>query len=176
MALSVLCGTCGPANASGTILLSLTHLILKDMNLEKCKSHVLISGSAMILVGLIVGALVPVFPFPRLAVGAHIQFVTNGILFIVQSLVLHSFQPRFGKFSSWITISAAFLTWLMAASEVLNSFWGTLETLPIAGRQAGATGGTAIQEAVVKLPHGLAALSLIISWGFTINGLLKRAD
>src|SRR6266404_190265 len=114
------------------------------MNIDKCARHILISGSAMILVGLIGGILVPIAPFPRLALGAHIQFVTNGMLFVIQALVLHLFHPRFGNKSAWITVLAAFLTWFMAFSEAMNSWWGTLQTLPIAGHQAGATGGTAL--------------------------------
>ena len=52
-----------------------------------------------------------------------------------------------------------------------------LETLPIAliaGRQAGATGGTALQEILVKLPHGLAGVALILSWVMTLNSLLRN--
>lgn len=100
------------------------------------------------------------------------------MLFVVHALVLQSFHPRLGKFSTRITMVASFFTWLMATSEVLNSFRGTLETLPIAGHQAGVKGGTAIEEALVKLPHALAGVALILSWGLTINGLLfnKQAD
>jgi hypothetical protein len=39
------------------------------MNLDSCARHILISGSAMILVGLLVGTGVSTFPFPRLALG-----------------------------------------------------------------------------------------------------------
>ena len=78
--------------------------------------------------------------------------------------------------SCWATVIACCLTWCMAISEVLNAFWGTLETLPIAGRQAGATGGTALQEILVKLPHGIAGVALILSWVMTLNILLRNGS
>jgi (hydroxyamino)benzene mutase len=143
---------------------------------QKCSTYILISGSAMILVGLVGGILVPMAPFPRLALGAHIQFVTNGMLFVIQALVLRSFRPRFGNAAAWIAVVAAFFTWLMALSEAMNSCWGTLQTLPIAGHEAGAQGGTALQEILVKIPHGLAAIALIMSWALLISGLFRRAE
>jgi (hydroxyamino)benzene mutase len=144
------------------------------MNIDKCTRAILISGTAMILVGLLGGILVPMTPHPRLALGAHIQFVTNGMLFVLQACVLQIFRPSFGTKAAWITVMAAFFTWLMAISEWLNAWWGTLQTLPLAGGQAGATGGTPLQEVLVKAPHGLAAIALILSWALVLKGLAAR--
>ena len=48
---------------------------------------VLLHGLALVLAGLIVGFIPPLTPYPRLALGAHIQFVTNGMLLVVLALV-----------------------------------------------------------------------------------------
>jgi hypothetical protein len=64
----------------------------------------------------------------------------------------------------------------MALSEVANSWWGTTRMLPLAARQAGATGGEPWQELVVTLTHIGAGLGLIIAWGLVLAGFLRRAS
>jgi hydroxylaminobenzene mutase len=50
------------------------------------------------MAGLLWGFVVPHTPCPRLALGAHIQFVTNGLLIIVMGVTLlklpHSVGPK----------------------------------------------------------------------------------
>ena len=46
--------------------------------------------------------------------------------------------------------------------------------LPIAAGQAGATGGMAWQELVVKLSHLAAGLGLLAAWGLLVAGFLKK--
>jgi hypothetical protein len=67
---------------------------------------------------------------------------------------------------------AVWLTWAMALSEAVNSWWGTTQTLPIAARQAGVTGAEAWQELVMRLTHMGVALTLIIAWTLLVIGLL----
>jgi hypothetical protein len=130
----------------------------------------------LVLVGLVWGLLVPGTPHPRLALGAHIQFVTNGMLFIVLATALLALPHSVGLKSIWVMVVAAWLTWTMAISEVANSWWGTNQMLSIAASQAGATGGEAWQELVVKLTHIGAGLGLIIAWALLIVGFLKQAS
>jgi hypothetical protein len=130
----------------------------------------------LVLVGLGWGLVVPVAPHPRLALGAHIQFVTNGMLFIVLATALLALPHSVGLKSVWVMVVAAWLTWAMAMSEVANSWWGTTQMLPIAASQAGATGGEPWQELVVKLTHIGAGLGLIIAWLLLIVGFLKHAS
>ena len=66
--------------------------------------------------------------------GAHIQLVSNGRLFIIQATALLALPHS------------------MALSEVANAWWGTLQPLSIAASQAGATGGEAWHELVLKAP------------------------
>jgi (hydroxyamino)benzene mutase len=143
------------------------------MNVQRGGRQILIHGAALVLVGLVWGLFVPATPHPRLALGAHTQFVSNGMLFIILATALLALPHRVGPRSVWVMVLAVWLTWAMALSEVANSWWGTTQTLPIAASQAGVTGAGSWQELAVRLPHMGAGLVLIIAWSLFIAGLLK---
>lgn len=144
------------------------------MTVRRGSRQILIHGMVLVLVGLLWGFAVPGTPHPRLALGAHIQFVTNGMLFIVMALALLTLPHRVELKSIWVMVLAAWLTWGMAMSEVANSWWGTIKTLSIAASQAGATGGKPWQELVVTFTHLTAGLGLIIAWTLLMVGVLKH--
>ena len=133
------------------------------MSVRSGSRQLLIHGMVLVLVGLVWGLVVPGTPHPRLALGAHIQFVTNGMLFIVLATALLALPHNVGLKSVWVMLVTAWLTWSMAISEVANSWWGTSNMLSIAASQAGATGGEPWQELVVSLTHVGAGLGLIIA-------------
>lgn len=145
------------------------------MNVSSGSRQILIHGMLLVLVGLIWGLFVPATPHPRLALGAHIQFVTNGLLLIVLATALLALPHRVGIKSVWTMLAAVWLTWSMAISELANSWWGTTQTLSLAAAQAGATGGEPWQELVVKLTHILAGLGLILAWLLLVVGFLRKA-
>jgi len=150
------------------------------MTVEKGGRQILIHGMSLILAGLVWGLLVPTTPYPRLALGAHIQFETNGMLFMILGAVLLKLPHNVGSKSLRVMILAAWLTWGMALSEAANAWWGTTGILPIAAAQAGATGGTSWQEAIMKVTHMGGALALIAAWalltvGFVRNGRSARS-
>ena len=144
------------------------------MSIRGSSRQVLIHGMVLVLVGLIWGLVVPGTPHPRLALGAHIQFVTNGMLFIILATALLALPHNVGLKSVWVMVVAAWLTWSMAISEVANSWWGTTQMLSIAASQAGATGGEPWQELVVKLTHIGAGFGLIIAWSLLVVGFLRH--
>ena len=146
------------------------------MSVYSGSRQILIHGMVLVLVGLVWGLVVPGTPHPRLALGAHIQFLTNGTLFIILATALLALPHGVGLKSVWAMVVAAWLTWAMAISEVANSWWGTTQMLPIAASQAGATGSEPWQELVVKLTHIGAGLGLIIAWSLLVVGFLKRAS
>jgi (hydroxyamino)benzene mutase len=119
-------------------------------------------------------AVVPHTPHPRLALVAHVQFVTNGLLVIVMAILLLKLPHRVGPRSMAVMLLAAWLIWPMTLSEAANAWWGTTQMLPIAAGQAGATGGTAWQELVVKLAHIAAGLGLVVAWVLLVAGFLKK--
>lgn len=126
------------------------------------------------LIGLLWGLVVPAAPFPRLALGAHIQLTTHGLMFLVGGLVIPYLPPGSNRMASRILIAAPRLTWLVMLSEMANGWWGTVKTLPIAASQAGAAGGAPWQEAVVTATHVVGALVLITYWGVIFAGLYRK--
>ncbi len=145
------------------------------MSIHSSSRQILVHGLMLVLAGLVCGLVVPNTPYPRLALGAHIQFETNGLLFIVLATLLLALLHRVGRLSVRVMLLAAWLTWAMALSEVANAWGGTNQMLPIAAAQAGATGGAPWQELVVKLTHIGAGLSLIVAWLLLVVGFVKRA-
>lgn len=135
---------------------------------------VLLHGLSMILAGLMLGPVVPATPFPRLALGAHIQFVTNGMLIALLGLVVMNVPSNAGVNTMRVLLLSTWLTWAMALSETANAWWGANQTLPIAAAQAGAHGAKAWQEAVVTLCHVPAALGLIASVALIIYGIASH--
>lgn len=136
--------------------------------------QILIHGLLMVMTGLLWGVAIPHTPFPRLALSAHIQFLTSGIIYLLMSILLHTLPHRVGPRSTVMMLISVWLTWLMATSEAFNSFWGTTHILPIVAAQAGATGGAAWQEHIETLAHIIAAVGLLASWGLLVVGVIRR--
>ncbi|MCA3010221.1 MAG: hypothetical protein INH34_17745 [Phycisphaerales bacterium] len=128
----------------------------------------------LVFVGLVWGLVVPGTPFPRLALGAHIQLSSNGMLLMVMATALLALPHRVGPRSVRVMVVTAWATWAMALSEVANSWWGTSKMLPLAAREAGATGGEPWQELVVAVAHVVAGVLLIVSWALLVVGFMKR--
>ena len=144
------------------------------MSIEERSRHILLNGLMLVMVGLLWGFVVPHTPHPRLALGAHIQFITNGVLIIILAAILLKLPHDVGPKSARVMLLAAWLIWPMALSEAANAWWGTTQMLPIAAGHAGATGGAAWHELIVKLTHIAAGLSLVVAWGLLIAGFLKK--
>lgn len=144
------------------------------MIVQRGGRHILIHGMTLVLVGLLWGLVVPHTPYPRLALSAHIQFESNGLLYMVMAVLLLKLQHSAGQKSIVFMVLSVWLTWPMVLSEAANAWWGTTQLLPIAASEAGATGGEPWQELVVKLTHIVAGLSLIVAWLLLIVGFVKR--
>jgi (hydroxyamino)benzene mutase len=95
---------------------------------------------------------------------------------VVLGILLLKLPHRVGEKAVVVMVVSAWLTWLMALSEVANAWWGASQMLPIAANQAGAVGAAPWQELVVKLCHIPAALGLILSWGLLISGFVKHRE
>lgn len=136
--------------------------------------QILIQGLMLVMAGLLWGFVVPHTPYPRLALGAHIQFVTNGLLIIIMAAMLLKLPHDVGPKAAGVMLLAAWLTWPMALSEAANAWWGTTQMLPIAAGQAGAAGGASWHELIVKVTHIAAGLGLVVAWGLLVVGFLKK--
>jgi hydroxylaminobenzene mutase len=135
--------------------------------------QILMHGLLLVLAGLLWGFAIPATPHPRLALGAHIQFVTNGLLVVVMAALLLKLPHNVGPKSALVMLVATWLVWPMALSEAANAWWGTNQMLPIAAAQANAVGGSAWQESVVKLTHIAAGIGLVVAWGLLVVGFWR---
>jgi hydroxylaminobenzene mutase len=124
----------------------------------------LLHGAGMMVFGLLFGAAIGAAPYPRLALGAHIQFTTNGVMFLVAGLVIAHAGLGRGRLSQLVLTLAPWGAWVMALSEAANSWWGAAKTLPIAAAQAGATGAAPWQENIVLAAHVIGALAVLAFW------------
>jgi hypothetical protein len=95
------------------------------------------------------------------------------MLFMVVATALLTLPHSVGLKSIRVAVVAVWLTWAMAMSEVANSWWGTMQTLPLAGRQAGAAGGKPWQELVVTVTHLAAGLALVVALALLVVGFVK---
>jgi len=80
------------------------------MTIHSGSRQILIHGMALVLAGLVWGLVIPGTPFPRLALGAHIQFVTNGLLLMALATAMLTLPHRVGIRSIWAMLVAAWLT------------------------------------------------------------------
>ncbi len=149
----------------------------KDMNMSEL-SHVsrsnLRQGAVYMLVGLVWGMVIPASPFPRLALGAHLQLTTHGVMFLVAGLVILHLPFARGGVSAKILIAGPWLTWGVMLTEMANGWWGARKTLPIAAGQAGAVGAEPWQETIVTVAHLIGAVVLIVYWGVIVAGLFRK--
>ena len=81
-------------------------------------------GAVYVMVGLVWGLVVPACPFPRLALVAHIQLTTNGVMYLVAGLVISHLPVAANGMASRILVAAPWLTWLVMLSEMANGWWG----------------------------------------------------
>lgn len=146
------------------------------MDVERGGRHILISGMAMIMVGLLWGTVFNNTPYPRLALTAHIQLMLHGMLFILLAVLLLKLDHGVGPKSVRVMILSVWLAWVMAFSEIANAWWGTSQMLVIAGTQAGAPGALPWQEAFVKLVHIAASIPLIAAWALLMAGFIRKGS
>ncbi len=131
-------------------------------------------GAVYMLVGLVWGMVIPASPFPRLALGAHLQLTTHGVMFLVAGLVILHLPFAKGGVSAKILIVGPWLTWPVMLTEMANGWWGARNMLPIAAGQAGTAGAEAWQESTVMVAHLIGAVVLIVYWGVIVAGLFRK--
>ena len=131
-------------------------------------------GAVYMLVGLVWGMVIPASPFPRLALGAHIQLTAHGVMFLVAGLVILRLSIVTGSVSAKILVAGPWLTWPVMLTEMANAWWGARNTLPIAAEQAGAAGAVLWQETIVTFAHMVGALVLVLYWGVILAGLFRN--
>jgi len=104
-------------------------------------------------------------------------FTVSGMLSMVAGLLLGSSLCSIPQRAASAVIWAHVALWPLSLSEVAAAFWGTNKALPLAGAEAGATGGAPWQEAIVIICHAFPSLALMAAWALLVWGVwgvLKR--
>ncbi|KAK7903280.1 hypothetical protein LTR67_001298 [Exophiala xenobiotica] len=123
------------------------------------------NGGSMIATGVLCGFLIPIAPFPRLALTAHHLFVMDGMFVLCAGLVLQSkpaslpkdvetLAQSLGKWQIRLVYWGATACWIPLIFEALNAWWGTRQSLPIAAEAAHVLAdGRDWQETLMFLAH-----------------------
>ncbi len=122
-------------------------------------------GVVYILVGLVWGLAIHSAGYPRLALGAHLQLMTHGVMFLVVGLLVSHLGLGRSGLTRGILIAGPWLTWPLILTEMANAWWGTHDILPLAAKEAGAPGAASWQELIVTVGHALGVLVMLIYWG-----------
>lgn len=141
---------------------------------ERVSRSNLRQGAIYMMVGLLWGMAVPETPFPRLALGAHLQLTGHSVMFLVAGLVILRLGLGQGRASRVILLAGPWLTWPLMLSAMANAWWGAHNIVPLAAQAAGARGAAPWQEAVVSGAALLGALVMLLYWGTILSGLFGR--
>ena len=133
--------------------------------------RLLIAGGLLAFLGLSLGALLPVFTNPRMALSAHQQGIVGGVLMIVFGLAwpCAKLLGRRAAFTERLLVFGGYAIWI---GSLLAAGFGTSRATPIAG--AGFAGAR-WQEAVVATVLLLGSLATLVGVasmlvGFTQHG------
>lgn len=88
------------------------------------------------LVGLVWGLFVAATPFPRLALVAHIEAMTNGAMWMGVGLLIRTNFLSLTDVGCFLLKASLVGNWTMILVEMLNAWWGTKDLLPIVGNRA----------------------------------------
>ncbi|KAF2476008.1 uncharacterized protein BDR25DRAFT_212127 [Lindgomyces ingoldianus] len=153
-------------------------------NLSTLPTSLLLHSTLLLSTGLWVGFIIPLTPFPRLALTAHIQFMVEGCMVGIIGLILNTtFQPtstrkgggneggkrlvdEMGKWKQALVYWSCVSVWMTVGSEFVNAWWGTREVLGIAAEQAGVlVKAEEWMETVIKITHFPSSIVM----AFTVN-------
>jgi hydroxylaminobenzene mutase len=138
---------------------------------RQASQPLLIAGALLILLGLVLGAVIPVFTNPRMALSAHQQGIVAGVLLMLFGLAwAHAaLASRRARLTERLLIVGAYAIWI---GTLLAAAFGTSRATPIAG--AGFAGAR-WQEISVSTVFLLGSLASILGTGLMLSGLVRRA-
>ena len=86
-------------------------------------------GALQLTTGFIWGTLIPIPPYPRIALSAHMNLIQYGLLSIAAGLIAREGAGYYSDWQMWVITGAHFGLWPLAIVMVLNSWWGTNRAL-----------------------------------------------
>jgi (hydroxyamino)benzene mutase len=139
------------------------------MGLSLPQRQLVIVGALLFLIGLLQGAVVPMFTNPRMALSAHLTAVQSGTAVMVAGMVWSSatLSPALERVARWAIIGGLYGLW---TGLTLSAATGASQTLPIAG--AGYSASAAVEAGVSALVL-LSSVVIVLGWGLFVVGLLR---
>ena len=123
-------------------------------------------GMLLVVVGLVVGLMVPAFANPRMGLSAHTGMLMNGILLIAMGAfwTRQGVGERTETIGWWLLVAGS---WISAAGLVAAATFGTATLTPIHGPPHA---GPAVQEALAGALLGVGGFAvlagcLVAVWG-----------
>ncbi|KAL7947987.1 hypothetical protein V8C42DRAFT_271364 [Trichoderma barbatum] len=150
-------------------------------------------GGGLVGFGMLFGFLIPLVPYPRLGLTAHIQFGVQGCMVLVTGLVLQSnplgssrsqdgevpgqgvqLADRLSWWQEQVIYWGCATVWATLIAEAGNAWWGTKWTLPIAHQAAGLLSSHEAAkwtEILVAATHFPLAVPLASVWPIILSKL-----
>lgn len=132
--------------------------------------HLLFHGTLLFLLGLINGAVIPLFLNKRMGLSAHLAGVQNGLALIAFGLVWPYATVPFAGVTYWSALISMYGIWF---GLVLAAIWGTSQSTPIAGKGYSAS---ALKENIVTWIIKSASVAAILATSLLVIGLYKNLD
>jgi hydroxylaminobenzene mutase len=128
-------------------------------------------GVFIFILGLLVGAVVPVLTNPRMGVAAHVGAALSGIFLMLVGLVWEDLKlsATTEKAAFWLFLYASYTGWL---AQLLAGAFGTSWATPIGG--AGFEGAV-WQEVLVYAIAVSFSLAILVACVLALRGLRKTA-
>ena len=132
----------------------------------------IILGVVLFLIGLIQGALIPIFHNPRMALSAHLAAVQSGMAMVIFGIIwgMVILKENLLKLAYYTNVLGMFLVWFAIS---LASILGTSRALPIAGQGFSAS---TIAENTVGIIVVLGSLAMVFSISIIVVGLVKGGN
>lgn len=144
---------------------------MEKSDLQKLQSNRLIFlGSTLLLLGLIVGLFVPLFPNPRMGLSSHIEGILNGIFLIILGVIWNkiNLSVRWLKTNFWLAIYGTFANWLgILIAAIFNA--GKMLNIVAQGKE-----GSPFIEAFVNFSLISLSIAMIIVCIATLVGLKRN--
>jgi hydroxylaminobenzene mutase len=137
---------------------------------DKMAERLLFHGTLLFLLGLINGALIPLFLNKRMGLSAHLAGVQNGLTLIAFGLIWPHATVPFAGIAFWSALISMYGIWF---GLVLAAIWGTSMSTPIAGKGFSAAPW---KETLVTVIIQSTSVAAIAATSLLLVGLYKNLD
>jgi (hydroxyamino)benzene mutase len=132
--------------------------------------HLLFHGTLLFLLGLINGAVIPLFLNKRMGLSAHLAGVQNGLALIAFGLIWMYADVPLAVVAYWSALFSMYGIWI---GLVLAGVWGTSRSTPIAGKGYSAS---IAKENIVTWVIKSASVAAILATSLLVIGLYKNLE